>query len=359
MINVDIRPVWRVSADDSPSREISVFGLLYGIAESGKLTHAAKGAGVSYRHAWQLLEQWGKFFDSPLVEKHQGRGIQLTALGEALLWAEKRVNARLTAQLSNLASELQIELNRAISDTKQVVRMHASHGYAVAEFHELLHANTQIQLDLQYRGSFGALSDLSRGDCDIAGFHIPEGPFEKDAVLKYEKWMNTEENRIIHFVRRTQGFILQKGNPLQITGIADLARPQVRFVNRESNSGTRMLLDRLLNESGVSPADISGYRKEELTHNAVGALIASGMADVGFGVEAAAREFGLDFIPVAAEQYYLLCSKDMLARPALLSILGLLQSEAFKRAIIAIPGYSVPRSGEVSTSVEVFSKIAM
>lgn len=359
MISIDIRPVWMVSADNSSPREIPIFGLLQGIAESGKLTQAAKSAGISYRHAWELLDQWGKYFDSPLVEKHQGRGVKLTPLGEALLWAEKRVKARLTAQLSNLASELQIELNRTINDTKQVVRMHASHGYAVAEFRELLHKETQIQLDLQYRGGFAALSDLSRGDCDIAGFHIPEGPFEKEAILKYEKWMNTEENRIIHFVRRTQGFILQKGNPLQITGISDLTRESVRFVNREPNSGTRMLLDMLLSQAKIDPSNITGYRKEELTHNAVGALIASGMADVGFGVEAAAREFGLDFIPVAAEQYYLICNKDILTRPAMLNILNLLKSDAFRRAIIAIPGYSAPRSGEVNASVEVFSKIAL
>lgn len=358
MINVDLRALWHVSTDDKPAREITIFGLLQGIAASGKLTQAAREAEISYRHAWQLLDQWGKYFDSPLVEKRQGQGITLTPLGEALLWAEKRVNARLTTQLSNLASELQIELNRAIHDTKQIVRMHASHGYAVAELRDFLHSNTQTQLDLQYRGSFGALNDLDRGDCDIAGFHIPEGPFEKEAILKYEKWMNDEDNRLIHFVRRTQGLILQKGNPLRISGISDLARAGVRFVNREPNSGTRILFDMLLQQAHVDGAAIQGYRREELTHNAVGALIASGMADVGFGVEAAAREFGLDFIPLAAEQYYLIGHQDTLARPGVQSILQLLGSDEFRRAIIAIPGYAAPRSGEVSASREVFAQIA-
>lgn len=358
MITVDLRALWRVSADDKPARELNIFGLLHGIAESGKLTQAARNADISYRHAWQLLDQWGNYFDSPLVEKRQGHGIKLTPLGEALLWAEKRVNARLTTQLSNLASELQVELNRAVHDTKQIVRLHASHGYAVAELRDLLHRNTQTQLDLQYRGSFGALNDLDRGDCDIAGFHIPEGPFEKEASLKYEKWMNTEDNRLIHFVRRTQGLILQKGNPLSITGISDLTRSGVRFVNREPNSGTRILFEMLLRQAHLDGGAIQGYRREELTHNAVGALIASGMADVGFGVEAAAREFGLDFIPLAAEQYYLICHKDTLGRPALDSILQLLRSDEFRRAIIAIPGYAAPRSGEVSTSQEVFTQIA-
>lgn len=356
MITVDLKALWMIGADDKPPREITVFSLLQGIADSGKLTQAARNANISYRHAWQLLDQWGDYFDSPLVEKRQGHGIKLTPLGEALLWAEKRVNARLTAQFSNLASEMQVELNRAIHTTKQVVRMHASHGYAVAELQDLVHDSTQIQLDLQYRGSVGALNDLSRDDCDIAGFHIPEGPFAREALLRYEKWMNTEDNRIIHFVRRTQGLILARGNPLQITGIADLARTGVRFVNREPNSGTRLLLDMLLAEAHVDAAAIHGYRREELTHNAVGALIASGMADVGFGVEAAAREFGLDFISLAAEQYYLICHQDALQRPAVQSILQLLSSDAFKRAIIAIPGYAAPRSGEVSGSQEVYAQ---
>ena len=358
MINVNLRPRWLVAMDEGEPREINVFELLQGIADGGKLTQAARDAGISYRHAWQLLDQWGKYFDSPLVEKRQGHGVKLTALGEALLWAEKRVNARLTAQLSNLASELQTELNRVIHDTKQIVRMHASHGYAVAELRDLLHGGTQTHLDLQYRGNIDALYDLARGDCDIAGFHIPEGGLQRAAIVKYEKWMDAPDNRVVHFVRRTQGLILQKGNPLQITGMADLARSGVRMVNREPSSGTRMLLDMLLQEAGVDVAGIQGYRREELTHNAVGALIASGMADVGFGVEAAAREFGLDFIPVAAEQYYLICHKDTLARPALQGILELLRGDAFKRAIIAIPGYSAPRSGEVETSQAIYTRIA-
>lgn len=358
MINVNLRPMWLIGLDDRPPREITVLGLLQGIADCGKLTQAAKEAGISYRHAWQLLDQWGKYFDSPLVEKRQGHGVKLTPLGEALLWAEKRVNARLTAQLSNLASELQAELNRVIHDTKQIVRMHASHGYAVAELRDLLHSSTQTQLDLQYRGNVDALYDLSRGDCDIAGFHIPEGPLQKAAILKYEKWMNNPDNRVVHFVRRTQGLILKKGNPLQVTGIADLARNGVRFVNREPSSGTRMLFDMLLHEAAIEVGDINGYRREELTHNAVGALVASGMADVGLGVEAAAREFGLDFIPVAAEQYYLICHKDALQRPALQNILELLRSDAFKRAIIGIPGYSAPRSGEIETSQDIYMRIA-
>lgn len=358
MINVNLYPRWLVAVDDGEAREINVFALLQGIADSGKLTQAARDAGISYRHAWQLLDQWGKYFDSPLVEKRQGHGVTLTALGEALLWAEKRVNARLTAQLSNLASELQSELNRVIHDTKQIVRMHASHGYAVAELRDFLHASTQTQLDLQYRGNFDALYDLARGDCDIAGFHIPEGSLQRAAILKYEKWMNTPDNRVVHFVRRTQGLILQKGNPLQITGIADLMRSGVRLVNREPSSGTRMLFDMLCHEVGIEASSINGYRREELTHNAVGALIASGMADVGFGVEAAAREFGLDFIPVAAEQYYLIGHKDALLRPVLQGIIELLRSDAFKRAIIAIPGYSAPRSGEIETSQAIYTRIA-
>jgi putative molybdopterin biosynthesis protein len=358
MINVNLRALWRVSSNSKQPREINVFGLLQGIADCGKLTQAAKNADISYRYAWQLLDQWGKYFDSPLVEKRQGHGVKLTPLGDALLWAEKRVNARLTAQFSNLASELEIELNRVIHNTKQVVRLHASHGYAVAELRDFLFGSAQIHLDLQYRGSLDALHDLSRGDCDVAGFHIPEGALEKEAIRKYEKWMNTDENRLIRFVRRTQGLILQKGNPRRITSIADLTLANLRFVNREPNSGTRILLDMLLSQARIDSVSINGYRREELTHNAVGALIASGMADAGFGVEAAAREFGLDFIPVAAEQYYLICHKDALSRPALQSILELLRSDTFKRAIVAIPGYSAPHSGEIDSSQAIFSQIA-
>ena len=109
--------------------------------------------------------------------------------------------------------------------------------------------------------------------------------------------------------------MLAPGNPKSILALADLARPDVRFVNRQFGSGTRILLDLLLKRASVDSGDISGYDTGEFTHSGVAAYIASGLADAGFGVETAARRFKLDFVPVASERYFLVCEDDALTSP--------------------------------------------
>lgn len=355
MIEVDLKATWLFTTEAGRARELPILELLQAIDDYGKLTIAAQKVGLSYRHTWDLLDRWGNFFGHPLVVMHKGRGAVLSPLGEKLLWAEKRVRARLTAQLTNLASELEVELNNVVSNARQVVRMHASHGFAVAELRELLHNHHEVQLDLQYRGSGEALSDLCQAECDLAGFHVPEGDAGVKALIHYRKWLKPQKNyRIIRFVTRRQGFMVKKDNPLAIHGVADLARPGIRFVNREPSSGTRLLFDMLREETGVNASRIQGYQKEELTHNAVAAYVASDMADVGFGVEAAARQFNLEFIPVYTEQYYLMGRQETLDKPGIQQILDLLKSDAFRQAIDKIPGYEAQHAGDVETLQEVF-----
>jgi molybdate-binding protein len=116
-------------------------------------------------------------------------------------------------------------------------------------------------------------------------------------------------------------------------------RPELRFINRQSGSGTRFLLDLLLRKEGVDPALVHGYEQCELTHAAVAAYVASGMADVGFGVETPARQFKLDFVPIQTERYFLLCEERSLDAPAVRAMLALVQSDEFKAAVNRLPGY--------------------
>ena len=115
-----------------------------------------------------------------------------------------------------------------------------------------------------------------------------------------------------------------------------------------------MLFDILLEKEKISPHQIQGYQKEELTHNAVAAYVASDMADAGFGVEAAARQFNLDFIPLNKEDYYLLCRLETLDKPGVKEIIKLLKNEDFRQAIMQLPGYSSTNSGEIATLSDVF-----
>lgn len=346
MIRIEIQPHWRFHQSDGSTLDPQGLNLLQAVHETGKLTEAAARVGYSYRHAWNLLGKWQDFFGSPLIALQRGKGAQLTSLGEKLLRADQRISARLTPQLDNLAGELEIELNRALQATRPGLRIHASHGFAVAALREWLEQDSRWQWELQFRSGVEAMLSLQRQDCDLAGLHVPAGPLGALSMSRIQPWLRPE-HRIITFVVRTQGLILAPGNPQQISRLADLQRAGLRFVNREQGSGTRMLLESLLQQARIDNASINGFYNEEYTHAAVAAYVASGMADAGFGVEAAAHMFGLSFIPLAREHYCLLCHEDSLALPAMAALLEVLQHPEFQARIGQLPGYSLSRPGAV------------
>ena len=348
MIKIDIRPVWRFRANGEREFDFRVLNLLEALEQTGKLTLAAAQAGVSYRHAWNLIEKWAGILGAPLVAMERGRGTRLSPLGAKLLWAGKRVQARLTPELDSLASELAAALNESLAQGAPALRLHASHDFAVAGLRELL-AQAGLRVDLQYRGSFDALGSLLRGECDLAGFHIVDGPFGARMAARYAEWLKPRAHRLISLATRTQGLIVAAGNPKNIRTAAHLARKDVRFINRQKGSGTRALLEYFLSDAGVDRERILGYQNEEFTHAAVGALIAGGQADAGFGVEAAASQFRLGFVPLATERYYFACRQDALDRPEMQTLLATLRGAEFGTLIGSLAGYSVPRAGEVTT----------
>jgi putative molybdopterin biosynthesis protein len=137
-------------------------------------------------------------------------------------------------------------------------------------------------------------------------------------------------------------------NPFRLRGLPDLARSEARFVNRQPGSGTRLLMDQLLAEQGLDAASIRGYQNPpEDSHVAVAAAIASGLGDVGPGIESAAQQFGLDFIPLIVEDYFLVCLKNALEHPAVLKLRQALAGPAWGHALSGLPGYEASRSGEV------------
>lgn len=344
---IEIHPAWVFT--DALGRQLDerLFVLLEAIRDTGKLTAAAQRAGLSYRHAWNSIGKWAEFFGSPLVLLHKGRGATLSPLGEKLLWAQARARARLSPQLENLASELNLEIQRARADHNPTLRVHASHGYAVAQLPDLLREDGRIGVDMHYLPATDALASLARGGCDLAGFHVPEGELGRRAMLLYGQWLDDRTHQLACLVRRRQGLFIRPGNPKHIAALADLTRPGVRFVNRQRGSGTRLLLDTLLEEAGIDTDRIDGYATEEFTHAAVAAYVASGMADVGMGVEPPAREFKLEFLPVAAERYFLAGRRETFERPVIDELLRLLGGPRFKQRVARLPGYSAEDSGHV------------
>jgi molybdate transport repressor ModE-like protein len=315
--------------------------LLALVDESGSIAQAAQLKGLSYRHAWGLLRSIEERLGGPLIAKERGRGSVLSELGQAVLRAQRLCGERLDGNMQALASEVASELNRWLAPPADDVRIHASHGYAVATL------VTALPVDIKYRDSADAVSALARGECDLAGFHLPLGEFRAACADTYRRWLDPHRHVLVHLTRRKQGLFLGKNNPKRIRGLSDLARDDIRFVNRQPGSGTRMLLDLTLRQVGVDPDRVNGYASTELTHSAIAAFVASGMADVGFGVEPAAHHFGLDFMPIVDEDYYFACDRARLDRTPLSTVIGLLRGRPFRDSVALLEGYDPQDCGRL------------
>ena len=140
---------------------------------------------------------------------------------------------------------------------------------------------------------------------------------------------------------------MARGNPKAIRSLQDLARNEIRFVNRQPGSGTRVLLDYELKKLCIDGAAIVGYDREEFTHMAVGVAVASGLADAGLGVRAAAQALALDFIPIASEQYDLLFERRFFESACGEELLATIRSAPFQAAVSALGGYDSVKAGTV------------
>lgn len=350
---LDLDLVWKAGHQPRKSVEPELFALLEAIKNTGKLTEATERVGIPYRQAWGLITMWSERMGQPLVIKEQGRGTHLTTLGERLLWIRERISARLTPHLESAASEVEQELNEILHEPNPALTIFASHDLVLAELREFLRPRPGPQLDVRFVGSLDSVVALCKGRCELAGFHISEGALGREVLRKYEPWLKPRAQRLVHFVRRNQGLIVAPGNPLGITSLKDVAATGARFINRQRGSGTRLTLERMLQDHGIDRAEIKGFYTEEFTHLAVAAAIASGVADVGIGIEAAARKVKLDFIPLFVEDYYLLGKRETIERDDVNAIVSILKSHDFATLVHGIPGYDTSRTGEVTNVSDV------
>lgn len=196
-------------------------------------------------------------------------------------------------------------------------------------------------------GSLGGLLALSQGEAHLAGAHLLDEATGEYNVSYIQRLMPHTKIVVLGFVQRQQGLIVPKGNPKGITGFADLTRPDVMFINRQRGAGTRVLLDFRLRQLGITPAAIQGYERQEFTHLAVAAAVASGAADCGLGILAAARALRLDFIPIDEEQYDLIIPAVFYEGEVLAPLLAVIRDPAFAVRVKALGGYATPRIGQV------------
>lgn len=339
------------SAEGLPLRN-PLFALLDAIRSQRSIGGAAEQLGLSYRHVWGELKRFEGQFGRPLVAGGQGRAARLSELGERLLWAEKRALARLMPKAEYLAGQLEHELMLAVDPGLTVLPTCASHDLALGLLRDHMRAEARVLLDAEYVGSARALQRLNAGRCVLAGIHLPVGDERLcrrggriHTTIGRELRLGT--HKLIRFARREQGLIVAADNPLGVTSLHDLLRPAVRFVNRQDGAGTRLLLDELLLRAAIRTSELAGYSTVEQTHLSVAAAVAAGEADCGFGLRAAGERFGLGFVPLIAEEYFLVCLKQALDSPEIQALIALLGRASFRERVSTIPGYAFSNAGEI------------
>jgi molybdenum cofactor synthesis domain-containing protein len=205
----------------------------------------------------------------------------------------------------------------------------------------------RLRLSSGHVGSQGGLMAIRQGRAHFGGCHLFHPETNSYNVPYIQKLLPGMPLKLINLAWRQQGLMVAPGNPKNIHTILDLARPEVRFINRQRGAGTRLLLDYLLQEHGLTAAQLQGYDREEYTHMAVAVNVFSGTADAGLGILAAARALGLDFIPLTPERYDLVVPETTFADPRFQTLLEVIRSGEFKEAAAALGGYDLKDCGAI------------
>lgn len=245
-------------------------------------------------------------------------------------------------------SQVTVHLYRELREIERTIVAIGSHDLTLDLLAQFLAAKGEgWRMTSANVGSLGGLVALRRGEAHLGGSHLmdPEtGVYNESYVRRY---LPEQAVMLVALVGREQGWIVRPGNPLGLKSWADAGRDDVSIVNRQRGAGTRVLLDYQLEQAGIAAAQVQGYGREEYTHLAVAAAVASDTADAGPGIRAAARALDLDFVPLAHERYELVIPEAHYENPLLQPLLALLHDEAFRDAVAALPGYDVSIMGDV------------
>jgi len=341
---------WQLPGAGAAVLDARLLPLLNAIDGGANLAAAVAQVGLSYRHGWGLLHAQSALLGVPLVAMQRGKGVSLTPAGQQLL----RLTAGAEVRLLRKAGAIEISPPLPAADQRLRLCLHASHDLALIELRERIAPAFGLELDLEFKGSLEALASFAAGHADLAGFHIPLGT-HPGALAPYLRWLKARQHRLIGFIEREQGLMLPPGNPKRVRDLRDLATRKLRVVNRQRGSGTRLLFDQLLQESGIDGPALRGYSNEEFTHLAVAATIAAGKADAGFGVKAAALQYGLAFKSLEHERYLLACRSEAAQEPAIRRLREAIASPAMLQAVRKLPGYVAADSGSVLGFTRAFS----
>lgn len=248
----------------------------------------------------------------------------------------------------NAGEVAEVELLRPRQEIENTILCTGSHDLSIGVLEDQLkRRHPELKIAATNVGSLGGLLALQRGETHIAGTHLLDPETGVYNIPDIQRTIPGVAVVLVHLARREQGILVRRGNPKAIRGLKDLARSDVSFVNRQPGSGTRVLLDYELKKLDVDSASIRGYEREEFTHMAVGVAVASGLADAGLAVRAAANALDLDFIPVGTEQYDLLFLRPFFDSSLGTRLMEIIHSKDFKNGLAALGGYDASAGGNV------------
>ena len=242
--------------------------------------------------------------------------------------------------------KIQVRLYRSKSEIEKTILAIGSHDLTLDLMSQFL-AKLDRRLASANVGSQGGLVALRRGEAHLAGSHLLNPETGEYNISYIRQYMPNVPVKVVTLAGRAQGLIVKKGNPKGIQGLGDLTKPNVQFVNRQRGAGTRVLLDYHLKSMTISSESIVGYQQEEYTHLGIAAAIASGRADCGLGIAAAAQALDLDFVPLFDERYDLVIPKQFADDELLAPLFDLLTDLAFRKSVAQLPGYDVSVMGTI------------
>ena len=282
----------------------------------------------------------GKIMAYPLS---RGAGV-LTSLVEA----DALIRIPLLKEGVDFGEEVEAELLEDLNRIKNNIIVTGSHDLVLDILrNELQEEFSDFNLVSFNVGSMGGLLALKQKRTHLATAHLLDPESGEYNFPYIKKMLPQRELIVVNLTYREQGIMVKRGNPKNIKGIDDLVKKDIKFINRQKGSGTRVLLDYLLKKKGINPLDIQGYSKEEYTHLMVASAVAEGSVDAGLGILSAAKAFHLDFVPVVKERYDIIIPKEYYSSLKIQKLLTVIGSEKFKKKVLSLGGYDLSQSGKV------------
>jgi len=248
----------------------------------------------------------------------------------------------------NLEEEVNVELWKDLDTIMNNIIITGSHDLILDILkNELREDFSEYSLVSFNVGSIGGLIALKQNQTHLATAHLLDPESGEYNFPYLRKMFPQKELIVVNLAYREQGIMIKKGNPKKIKELNDLTREDIKFINRQKGSGTRILLDYLLKKEAINPMNINGYSREEFTHLTIASAVADGIVDVGLGILSAAKAFCLDFIPVAKERYDIIIPKEWYPSLKIQKLLSTIRSEKFKKKVLSLGGYDLSQSGKV------------